>query len=164
MYGFSTCASGTVPQNYAQQSRPFQNSPIAHRLHNQESDRRPREPRFAYCVLRIDLVFSEVFLSSTSSRSMNVKGNFKFFYKIIILLNWPSLFRHWRWLDIGQFLFCVEDVTNIHQTSCHNKVGQLQRIYSVKSKKRTFFLLRNKKPQPRLGNPKRARYSHRDRW
>ena len=47
MYGFSTFASGTVPQNYAQQSRPFQNSPIAHRLHNQESDRRPREPRFA---------------------------------------------------------------------------------------------------------------------
>ena len=82
---------------------------------------------------------------------MNLKGNFEFFYKIIILLNWPSLFRHWRWLDIGQFLFCVEDVTNIHQTSCHNKVGQLQRIYSVKSKRRTFFLLRKQRGKPQAG-------------
>ena len=47
MYGFSTFASGPVPQNYAPQNPPFQNSAIAHRLLNQEDGRRPREPRFA---------------------------------------------------------------------------------------------------------------------
>ena len=40
-------SSGTVPQTYVWQSRPFQNIPIAHRLLSQEGGKRPRKPRFA---------------------------------------------------------------------------------------------------------------------
>lgn len=36
-----------LPPNYARQSRPLQNIPIAHRLLNKKGGRRPRKPRFA---------------------------------------------------------------------------------------------------------------------
>ena len=59
MYGFSTFASGPVPQNYAPQNPPFQNSAIAHRLLNQEDGRRPREPRFAQCSRELSFTCPE---------------------------------------------------------------------------------------------------------